>query len=862
MQKDYDHKNIENFVQKYWQEKKTFKVTENSKKEKYYCLSMLPYPSGDLHMGHVRNYVLGDVVARYQRMLGKNVLHPIGWDAFGLPAEDAAIRNNTSPEKWTLKCIQNMKRQLQSLGCSYDWNREIITCHPNYYRWDQWFFIQLYNKKIAYKKKSAVNWCPKDQTVLANEQVINNSCWRCNTTIKKKIISQWFIKITDYADRLLSDLDTLENWPKKVKTMQKNWIGKSKGMEIELSIYNCNKKIKVYTNNISIFMGGTFIIISPDHILLKTVKNLNDDVFNFINKCQTEKNSEANIKQKNKTGIFTSLFAIHPISQKKLPILICSFFFMPGSSYQAMLAIPAYYKDQWDFAKKYNLPILYVLKDYTGNMINFKQNKLMKASILCNSGKFDGLNFYDGGRKISQFLILNNIGKNVTHYRIKDWCISRQRFWGAPIPIIVNSNDKIFTVSENELPVILPQKNTDRLVDSLKNYTDWMNIYREKNLFKRETDTFDTFIQSSWYLYRYTRPDYLNGMIHPNSVNYWLPVDLYIGGIEHATMHLLYLRFYHKLFKDMNLVNSNEPIKKLLCQGMVLSDAFYYISSSGNQIWTAPKNHKFKRNKNNQIINAVDSLGNKLIHAGMNKMSKSKNNGIHPKNIIHQYGADTLRLFIIFAAPPEASLEWTEKGIQGAYRFIKKIWNITFNYIKNNKITTLKKKSTNNNISSNLIFKTQKIIIKITDHFENKHKFNTVIALIMKLTNYLRSAIKNNKCNSLEIRQVLMIIIRLLYPFTPHVCFILWRELNNGSEDIDHTTWPKINRDIINNQKKIIVQINGKLKKVMVFDFKSSEKHIKNTILNDSIIKNSFKNKKLKKTIYVKNKLINFVLNE
>uniref|UniRef100_A0A1A9UK44 leucine--tRNA ligase n=1 Tax=Glossina austeni TaxID=7395 RepID=A0A1A9UK44_GLOAU len=490
---------------------------------------------------------------------------------------------------------------------------------------------------------------------------------------------------------------------------------------------------------------------------------------------------------------------------------------MPDSHYNAILAVPAYHKDQWNFAKKYNLPILYVLRD--------------------------------------------SAGKKTINYKLKDWCISRQRFWGAPIPIITNNYGKIFTVSENKLPILLPKQNKNCLFSSLKDYTNWMNVYYDENRFIRETDTFDTFVQSSWYLHRYTCPDYMEGMLNSDSVNYWLPVDLYIGGIEHATMHLLYLRFYHKLFKDMNLVNSSEPVKKLLCQGMVLSDTFYYISKEGNQIWTTPKNKDFQRNKNNQIINAVDSLGNKLVHIGMNKMSKSKSNGVDPNTIIHQYGADTLRLFIVFAAPPEASLEWTEKGIQGAYRFIKKIWNITFNYIKNYRNNKKQNKSKYNNEDLELMKQTQKIIEKITDNFENKYKFNTVVALIMKLTNYLCDAIKNNKCNQLIIKQVLMIIIRLLYPFTPHVCFILWRELN-GSQDIDYAEWPKINYNITETQKKIIVQINGKLKKIMIFNFKSSEKYIKNKILNSSIIKNTLKNKKLKKTIYIKNKLINFVLSE
>ncbi|MDQ1237764.1 MAG: leucine--tRNA ligase [Wigglesworthia glossinidia] len=863
MQKDYNHTNIENFVQKYWKEKNTFQVTENSQKEKYYCLSMLPYPSGNLHMGHVRNYVLGDVVARYQRMLGKNVLHPIGWDAFGLPAENAAIKNHTSPKEWTLRCIQSMKKQLQFLGISYDWNREIITCHPNYYRWDQWFFIQLYKNNMAYKKQSSVNWCPKDKTVLANEQVINNKCWRCNSTIKTKTISQWFIKITDYAEKLLKDIDTLIYWPKKIKTMQKNWIGKSEGIEVELSVYHYNEKVKIYIDNAAILMGGTFIIISPDHILLKKISTFSSDVYDFINTYRHEKHSETNIKQSDKKGVFTSLFAIHPISYKKLPIWIGNFFFMSDSLYKAIMAIPAYFKDHFDFAEKYHLPILHVLKDPTGNLINFKQYKKIKnTSILCNSNQFNALNFYDGMKKISKFLISKHIGKKVVHYRLKDWCISRQRFWGAPIPTMTNKDGKIITVPEDELPVLLPKKEIHSQLDSLQQYSDWINIYDNQNVFKRESDTFDTFIQSSWYLYRYTCPRYKNSMLDANSVKYWMPVDLYIGGIEHATMHLLYLRFYHKIFKDMNLVNSNEPVKKLLCQGMVLSDAFYYISNSGQQIWTVPKNKTFKRNTDNRIINAIDSLGNKLIHAGMNKMSKSKNNGIDPKNTIDQYGADTLRLFIIFAAPPEASLEWTEKGILGAYRFIKKLWNIVYYYIThydNNKESN--KISKNNQESLKLMHRTQKIIISINNNFENKQTFNTIIASIMKLTNYLRCAMKNSECDHLVIKKVLMIIIRLLYPFTPHVCFILWRELN-GPGDIDYAEWPVTNLDTMNKQKKIIIQINGKLKKIMTFDNQTSEKYIKSKILKNKVIKYALQNKIVKKTIYIKNKLINFVLSE
>ncbi|BAC24314.1 leuS [Wigglesworthia glossinidia endosymbiont of Glossina brevipalpis] len=863
MKKEYSCKEIERFVQKHWEINDTFKVLEDSKKDKYYCVSMMPYPSGKLHMGHVRNYVLGDVIARYQRMLGKNVLHPIGWDAFGLPAETAAINNKISPEKWTISSIEYMKNQLKLLGCSYDWSREIITCDPKYYKWEQLLFTKLYNKNKAYKKKSIVNWCPKDKTVLANEQVIDNLCWRCSSNIEMKKIFQWFIKITDYADELLNDLNDLKLWPKKVKVMQRNWIGKSKGIDVLFHIKDTNEKILIYVSKLEIFMGITFIVISKEHKLIKFIENKLPSIAKLIKNYNNEKTLELNLRKKTKDGIFTSLFAIHPISKKILPIWISNFFFTNNDIYQSIAAIPAYNKNELDFAKKYNLPIRYVIKDYFEKIIDFKKYNNLKEGILFNSNIFNGLNLKNGYDRISKFLISNKIGKRSTHYKLRDWCISRQRYWGAPIPVLITKENKILVVSENELPVILPKAKNNNIIHSLNSYKDWIYVLNDNKLVKREVDTFDTFMESSWYLHRYTCTKYTKDILDPNATNYWFPVDQYIGGIEHATMHLLYLRFYHKILRDMNFVKCDEPVNRLLCQGMVLSDTFYYFSKSGNKIWTSPKNKNFERNKDNKIINAIDSLGNKLTHIGMSKMSKSKNNGVDPQGIINKYGSDTLRLFIMFAAPPELSLEWSDKGIIGANRFIKKLWKITYNYLnlkKNNNYVFYKKLKEQDNI---LLEKSFYVINKVTKDIDKNQTFNTAIAEIMKLTNHLNSYINKNEYNNISIiKKVLMIIIRLLYPFIPHVCFVLWNEINKNN-DIDKTKWPKIKMPFIKNKKKnIVVQINGKLKTVISFDISCNEFLIKKCVIENNKIKNLLNKKKIKNIIYVKNKIINIVLDD
>ncbi|CRK85978.1 Leucine--tRNA ligase [Candidatus Providencia siddallii] len=851
MQEEYNSKNIEPKIQSYWEKNKIFKVNEDNNKEKYYCLSMIPYPSGKLHMGHVRNYTIGDVISRYQRMLGKNVLQPIGWDAFGLPAENAAIKNNTNPSTWTYSNIEYMKNQLKILGLSYDWDREITTCTPEYYHWEQWFFIKLYEKKLAYKKISLVNWCPHDLTVLANEQVINNRCWNCNTTVEHKEISQWFIKITSYAEELLNDLNLLEGWPEQVKRMQRNWIGRSEGVEIQFKIMNTNKYIIIYTKYLNILMGVTYIIIAADNPLSKEVSVNNYKIIEFINKCKKNKNTEADIAKINKNGISTGMYVIHPLTKEKLPIWIVNFISMNYNN-GVDIAIPAHNQRDLEFAKKYKLPIRKVITCIENNKTNLLEKTITRKKILINSGEFNGLDDKKASNLILKKLITLGIGKYKIKYRLRDWCVSRQRFWGAPIPMATIKNGDIIPIPENQLPVLLPE--------NIKNNHIWKQISINNKEAIRETDTFDTFIESSWYYARYACPNYNQAMLNTTATNYWLPVDQYIGGVEHATMHLMYFRFFHKLMRDAGIIKFNEPVKRLLCQGMVLSNAFYYIGNNGQRVWVSKENTFIERDNKNNIIKAIDNNGNELIYAGMIKMSKSKNNGVNPETIIKKYGADTLRLSIMFAAPPESSLEWHESNIEGANRFIHKIWRLVYNH--------LQKKPTHilnlNNLTleqKKLRYFLHKTISKVTDDIGRRYAFNTAIAEIMKFTNKLSLAPQNTDQDRGLIQESLEAIILMLSPIIPHVCFKLWRILGH-KKDIDFAKWPTVdNKAIICNSKLIIVQVNGKtrgcikinanLNKTSVFEIAKKEYNIAKHI-NKGIISN---------IIYIPDKILNIIIN-
>ncbi|MXP67548.1 leucine--tRNA ligase [Pantoea sp. Aalb] len=859
MQEQYSPQEIESRVQQYWNENKIFQVTEQQGKEKFYCLSMLPYPSGHLHMGHVRNYTIGDVIARYQRMLGKNVLQPIGWDAFGLPAENAAIKCNTTPAYWTYNNIKYMKKQLKRLGFSYDWSREIYTCKPEYYKWEQWFFIQLYKKNLVYKKKSGVNWCPNDKTVLANEQVINGCCWRCDTKIERKEIPQWFIKITNYAEELLNELDNLKGWPEQVKNMQRNWIGRSEGIEINFEVLNSNKIVTIYTTRPDTFMGVTYIAISPIHPLALQAAVNNDLLAKFINKSNNVKIAEADIAKIDKQGIATGLYAIHPLTNEYIPIWITNFVLIDYGT-GAIMGVPAHDQRDWEFANKYKLKIKPVLLNLDGTQPNVLTAAMTDKGTLFNSGNYSGMNHKIAYKAITDMLISKGIGKFKVNYRLRDWSVSRQRYWGTPIPMLTLEDGTIIPTPEDQLPVIL-SKNiiTNGIKKPIKVNPEWSKITLNGQLMLREIDTFDTFMESSWYYARYTCVHYDKGILDPVAANYWLPIDQYIGGIEHAIMHLMYFRLYHKLLRDAGFVNSNEPAKRLLCQGMVLADAFYYLDINNQRHWISPIEVIVKRDKKGRIIQANDIQGNKLVYAGMMKMSKSKNNGIDPQVMINRYGADTVRLFIMFASPVEMALEWQESGLVGAYRFLKRWWKLVHGHVSQGKTVALDLNDFNKHQKS-LHRELHKTIAKVTDDIERRQSFNTAIAAIMEFMNKLIRAPKKSEQDRALLQEALMVITRLFYPFTPHISYVIWHELG-GVESIDNTSWPMINKSaIIEDTLLIIIQINGKIRGKMNVDINATQHQIQKQAMQDNRIIKYLNGFTIIKVIYIPRKLINLVI--
>ncbi|AZP36357.1 Leucine--tRNA ligase [Candidatus Annandia adelgestsuga] len=848
MQEKYIPHIIEKYVQKYWKKKKTFEVKEEKNKKKYYCLSMLPYPSGNLHIGHVRNYTISDVISKYHRMLGKNVLQPIGWDAFGLPAENAAIENNIEPKKWTYNNIYYMKKQLKKLGFGYDWSREITTCDSKYYRWEQWFFIKLYKKKLVYKKKTKVYWCKFDKTVLANEQVINNRCWRCNNLVFMKKISQWFIKITKYANKLLKGLKELKYWPEKVKIMQKNWIGKSKFIKINFNILNKKKKIKIYTKNPSKIIGTTYILLSIDHSLSKYISIKNKKIYKFIKIIKKLKNIKYPYYKLNNIGINTNLFAINPFDKSKIPIWISNFL-LNDYNIKSAISISAHNKKDFIFSKKYSLNIKRIFKS---NDKKYKLNLpyvINKNSIICNSFRFNNLNLKNINNIITDIILIKKIGNIKYLYRLKDWGVSRQRYWGTPIPMITNKLGIIKSIPEKFLPVLLPK------YDKNKKKKKNNKIIINNKIYFKEKDTFDTFMESSWYYIRYTCSKFNNGMVDSKKANYWLPVDQYVGGIEHATMHLIYFRFYHKLLKDAGLIKSKEPVKKLLCQGMVVNESFYILK---NKIikWISYKDLIIKRDKKNNIIKAYTKKGIKVFYAGISKMSKSKKNGVDPQKIISKYGADTLRMFIMFAAPVCMKLKWNDNGIKGIYKFLNKIWIFIYNHINfKNKNKIIKKNIYDYKIKLCL----NKTIKKVSIDIEKKQSFNTAISSIMILFNKI---IKISKIiyNYKIIQKCLLVIIKLIYPFTPHLSFYLWKKINNVKK-IDDESWPSINdKSYFKENILIIIQINGKFKNKIFVSNNISKKILIDTIFKKKIIYKNLKKKKILKIIYINNKVINFII--
>ena len=816
MTTEYQFKEIEAKVQAMWDSSNAFSVSEDSVKPKFYALSMFPYPSGKLHMGHVRNYTIGDVISRYKRMNGFNVLQPMGWDSFGLPAENAAIKNNTAPAKWTNENINHMRSQLKQLGLSIDWGREISTCNVDYYKWEQWLFIQLYEKGLIYKKTSMVNWDPIDNTVLANEQVIDGKGWRSGAEVERKEIPQYFMKITEYADELLEGLDALDEWPDQVKTMQKNWIGKSSGCEINFDLNGSEEVIKVFTTRPDTLMGVTYLAIAPEHKISHNISKNNKKIKDFVDECKKIGVSEAEISTAEKKGIFSGLFAKHPITKENIPVWIANYVLINYGE-GAVMAVPAHDDRDFEFSKKYQLPIKQVIES-----IDYDKSKaFIGTGNLINSGEFTGLSSKESTNTISDKLESLGKGKKRIQFRLRDWGISRQRYWGCPIPMINCGDCGDVPVKENELPVTLPENiimNASEVGSPLNKMPEFYSCICPKcgKDAKRETDTMDTFFESSWYFARYTCFDQKNKMLDDRA-NYWLPVDYYIGGIEHAILHLLYARFFNKVLCDIGLINTKEPFKKLLTQGMVLKDG--------------------------------------------TKMSKSQGNTVDPQDLIRKYGADTARLFIMFAAPAEQSLEWSDNGIEGAHRFLKKLWSVVNIHIesepKENKDINigLKKKI------KELNFKLHITIQKVTDDLERRNSFNTVISSVMELLNFLNDSDKNHELPHTIKQEILENILLMLNPFVPHITSELWTLIRvNG--DINRMTWPQLDKSaLVQDEIKIVVQVNGKLRGNMIISKELADDEIKEKSIKIDTVKKFINNKEeIKKIIYIKDKLINIVV--
>lgn len=859
MQQHYRPDLIEPAVQQYWAENKVFKAIKDTSKEKYYCLSMFPYPSGRLHMGHVRNYTIGDVVSRYQRMNGKNVLQPIGWDAFGLPAEGAAIKNKTAPAKWTYENIEYMKNQLKMLGFGYDWDREIATCRPEYYKWEQWFFTELYKKGLVYKKTSTVNWCPNDETVLANEQVHEGCCWRCDTPVEQKEIPQWFIKITDYAEQLLGGLDQLPQWPDMVKTMQRNWIGRSEGVEITFDVADTAEKVAVYTTRPDTFYGVSYLGIAAAHPLADLAAEKNPELAEFIREAKNAKVAEADLATMEKKGMATGLFAIHPLTGEKLPIWVANFVLMHYGT-GAVMAVPAHDQRDFEFAQKYDLPIKQVIAPLADEEIDLTKQAFVEHGKLVNSAEFDGLDFDGAFNGIADKLEKLGVGKRQVNYRLRDWGVSRQRYWGAPIPMLTLPNGETVPAPIEDLPIILPEDVfMDGVKSPIKADPNWAKTTFNSEPALKETDTFDTFMESSWYYARYTSPSYAEGMLDKEEANYWLPVDQYIGGIEHATMHLLYFRFFHKLLRDAGFVTSDEPAQKLLCQGMVLADAFYYTSPTNERIWVSPTQVTLERDEKGRIIKATDPEGRELVHTGMTKMSKSKNNGIDPQEMVEKYGADTVRLFMMFASPAEMTLEWQESGVEGAKRFLGRVWNLVYEYSQNPATTALDVTALSADQKA-LRRDVHKTIAKVSDDIGRRQTFNTAIAAVMELMNKLTRAPLESEQDRAVMAEALSAVVRMLYPITPHICFELWKALGNES-NIDHAEWVKADEAaMVEDEKLIVVQVNGKVRGKVTVAADADEETVKTVAFADENVKKFTDNTQIVKVIYVPGKLLNVVV--
>jgi len=817
---DYNPQAVESAAQQYWTAQRAYEVKEDPSRPKFYCLAMLPYPSGALHMGHVRNYTIGDVISRYQRMTGKNVLQPMGWDAFGLPAENAAIKNQTAPAKWTYKNIDHMREQLKSLGYAIDWSREFATCRPEYYRWEQLMFTRLMKKGLAYRKNAVVNWDPIDQTVLANEQVIDGRGWRSGAPVEKREIPQWFLKITDYAQELLDGLDTLPGWPDAVKTMQRNWIGRSEGVDIHFAVEGEVEPLTVFTTRPDTLMGVTFVSIAGEHPLAQKAAGNNPQLAAFLDELRHGGVSEAELETQEKRGMPTGLFAIHPITGDKVPVWVANFVLM-GYGTGAVMAVPGHDERDFEFAHKYDLPIKQVIAvsgdDASYDPLHWKEwysDKTRADMRVINSGDMDGKNYREAFDFIAAKLEAAGKGKRRVNWRLRDWGVSRQRYWGCPIPVIYCPHCGALPVPEDQLPVVLPEDVAFSGVQSpIKADPEWRKTTCPQcgGAAERETDTFDTFMESSWYYARYTSPG-ANGLVDERA-NYWLPVDQYIGGIEHAILHLLYFRLYHKLMRDEGLVKTDEPATNLLCQGMVIAETFYRDNADGSKDWINPADVEIQRDEKAHVIGAVLKADGKPVHiGGTEKMSKSKNNGVDPQAMVEKFGADTVRLFSMFAAPPEQSLEWNEAGVEGMARFLRRFWREVLTHVgqpDHPQVDPSKLDAGQKTLRRQL----HETIQKVSDDFGRRHAFNTAIAALMELLNALGKFTDQSEQGRAVRHEALETMVLLLNPVVPHVSHALWQALGHTQTVLDDQPWPKVDpAALVRDTLTLAVQVNGKLR--------------------------------------------------
>ncbi|KRW66677.1 leucine--tRNA ligase [Pseudomonas sp. TTU2014-105ASC] len=868
MHEQYQPSQIEAAAQSHWDSQKSFEVSEQPGKDTFYCLSMFPYPSGKLHMGHVRNYTIGDVIARYERMQGKNVLQPMGWDAFGMPAENAAMKNQVAPAKWTYENIAYMKAQLKSLGLAVDWTREVTTCKPDYYRWEQWLFTRLYEKGVIYRKNGTVNWDPVDQTVLANEQVIDGRGWRSGALIEKREIPMYYFKITAYADELLESLDELDGWPEQVKTMQRNWIGKSRGMEIsfpyDVASIGSEGVMKVFTTRPDTLMGATYVAVAAEHPLATLAAQNNPELQAFIDECKRGGVAEADIATQEKKGLATSLHVQHPLTGELLPVWVANYVLMNYGE-GAVMAVPAHDERDFEFASKYGLPIKPVVRTSAGDQTPAPwQDAYGEHGELINSGIFDGLDFDGAFDAIEVALQKKGLGQARTQFRLRDWGISRQRYWGCPIPIIHCDSCGDVPVPEDQLPVVLPE---DVVPDGAGSPLARMPEFYECSCpkcgapAKRETDTMDTFVESSWYFARYASPNYDQGMVDPAAANHWLPVDQYIGGIEHAILHLLYARFFHKLMRDEGLVSSNEPFKNLLTQGMVVADTYYRTLENGGKDWFNPADVIVERDAKAKVIGAkLASDGLPVEIGGTEKMSKSKNNGVDPQAMIDAYGADTCRLFMMFASPPDMSLEWSDSGVEGASRFLRRVWRLAHAHVSAGLPGALDIASLNDEqkaVRRAINLAIRQASVDVGQH----HKFNTAIAQVMTLMNVLEKAATGTEQDRALLQQGLETVALLLAPITPHICHELWQQLGKQGAIID-AQWPKVDETaLVQDSLTLVVQVNGKLRGQIEVPASATREAVEAAARGNENVLRFTEGLTIRKVIVVPGKLVNIVAN-